>query len=87
MLVRGLNLDDPVLDVTVFTKNRERLIEGEVAEQLLLAVVELARVNQLLSEEHFTLGADKSYQQERFVNQLRARRVQPHVAEYAPNPK
>ena len=34
-----------------------------------------------------TLGADKSYQQERFVHQLRARRVQPHVAEYAPNPK
>jgi hypothetical protein len=36
---------------------------------------------------HSTLGADKSYQQERFVNQLRARRVQPHVAEYAPNLK
>jgi transposase len=188
----GLNIDDPVWDVTVFTKNRERLIEGEVAEQLLLAVVEQARSHQLLSEEHFTvdgtliqawasrrsfrekddppsqgtgtrgrkllrdthesatdpearlykksgaaaaipsylghvvtenrnglvvaamvtqssktaeqeaalsmvdklkravhstLGADKSYQQERFVNHLRARRVQPHVAEYAPNPK
>ena len=188
----GLNIDDPVWDVTVFTKNRVRLIEGEVAEQLLLAVVEQARAHQLLSEEHFTvdgtliqawasrrsfrekdeppsqgtgtrgrkllrdthesatdpdarlykksgaaaaipsylghvvtenrnglvvaamvtqssktaeqeaalsmvdklkrgvrstLGADKSYQQERFVNQLRARRVQPHVAEYAPNPK
>ena len=188
----GLNIDDPVWDVTVFTKNRVRLIEGEVAEQLLLAVVEQARAHQLLSEEHFTvdgtliqawasrrsfkekddppsqgtgtrgrkllrdthesatdpdarlykkngaaaaipsylghvvtenrnglvvaamvtqsskmaeqeaalsmvdklkravpstLGADKSYQQERFVNQLRARHVQPHVAEYAPNPK
>lgn len=188
----GLNIDDPVWDVTVFTKNRARLIEGDVAEQLLLAVVEQARSHQLLSEEHFTvdgtliqawasrrsfkeksdppsrgtgtrgrkllrdthesatdpdarlykkngaaaaipsylghvvtenrnglvvaamvtqsskmaeqeaalsmvdklkravpstLGADKSYQQERFVNQLRARHVQPHVAEYAPNPK
>ncbi len=188
----GLNIDDPVWDVTVFTKNRERLIEGEVAEQLLLAVVEQARAHQLLSEEHFTvdgtliqawasrrsfhekleppqrgtgargrkllrdthesatdpearlykksgaaaavpsylghvltenrnglvvaamvtqssktaeqeaalvmvdklkravectLGADKSYQQERFVGQLRARRIRPHVAEYAPNPK
>ena len=188
----GLNIDDPVWDVTVFTRNRERLIEGDVAEQLLLAVVEQARSHQLLSEEHFTvdgtliqawasrrsfkeksdppsrgtgtrgrkllrdthesatdpdarlykkngaaaaipsylghvvtenrnglvvaamvtqsskmaeqeaalsmvdklkravpstLGADKSYQQERFVNQLRARHVQPHVAEYAPNPK
>jgi transposase len=188
----GLNIDDPVWDVTVFTKNRQRLIEGDVAEQLLLAVVEQARAHQLLSEEHFTvdgtlihawasrrsfkekddppsqgtgtrgrkllrdthesgtdpearlykksgaaaavpsylghvvtenrnglvvaamvtqssktaeqeaalsmvdklkravhstLGADKSYQQERFVGQLRARCVQPHVAEYAPNPK
>ena len=188
----GLNIDDAVWDVTVFTKNRERLIEGEVAEQLLLAVVEQARAHQLLSEEHFTvdgtliqawasrrsfheksdppsrgtgargrkllrdthesatdpearlykksgaaaavpsylghvltenrnglvvaamvtqssttaeqeaalamveklkravectLGADKSYQQEQFVGQLRARRIRPHVAEYAPNPK
>jgi transposase len=188
----GLNIDDAVWDVTVFTKNRERLIKGEVAEQLLLAVVEQARAHQLLSEEHFTvdgtliqawasrrsfreksdppsrgtgtrgrkllrdthesatdpearlykksgaaaavpsylghvmtenrnglvvaamvtqssktaeqeaalvmvdklkravectLGADKSYQQEKFVGQLRARRIRPHVAEYAPNPK
>jgi transposase len=188
----GLNIDDPVWDVTVFTKNRERLIEGDIAERLLLAVVEQARAHQLLSEEHFTvdgtliqawasrrsfkeksdppsqgtgtrgrkllrdthesttdpdarlykksgaaaaipsylghvvtenrnglvvaamatqssktaeqeaalsmvdklrravdstLGADKSYQQERFVHQLRARRMQPHVAEYASNPK
>jgi IS5 family transposase len=34
-----------------------------------------------------TLGADKGYQEEGFVEQLRARRVAPHVAEYAPNPK
>jgi len=51
----GLNIDDPVWDVTVFTKNRERLVEGEIAEQLLLAVVEQARAAQLLSEEHFTV--------------------------------
>ena len=43
----GLNIDDAVWDVTVFTKNRERLIEGEVAEQLLLAVVEQACAHQL----------------------------------------
>jgi len=188
----GLNIDDPIWDVTVFTKNRERLIEGEVAERMLLAVVEQARAHQLLSEEHFTvdgtliqawasrrsfhekpdpptrgtgtrgrkllrdthesatdpearlykkngaaaavpsylghvvtenrhglvvaamvtqssttaeqeaalamvdklkrtepstLGADKSYQHEQFVKQLRARRIRPHVAEYATNPK
>ena len=51
----GLNMDDPIWDVTVFTKNRERLIAGEVAERLLLAVVQQAHVKQLLSEEHFTV--------------------------------
>jgi transposase len=187
----GLNMDDPIWDVTVFTKNRERLIAGEVAERLLLAVVEQAHQKQLLSEEHFTvdgtliqawanrrsfkekkhppsrgtgsggakllrdthesttdpearlykkataaaavpaylghvltenrnglvvralatqasttaereaaltmldtlrrpgpnttLGADKGYQNERFVEALRARKVAPHVAEYEPN--
>jgi transposase len=189
----GLNLDDAIWDVTVFTKNRERLLKGEVAQRLLLAVVEQAHARQLLSEEHFTidgtliqawanrrsfrekqnppdkgsgargrkllrdthesvtdpqarlyrksssaavvpsylghvltenrnglvvaamatqsstraereaaivlldrlprraeaitLGADKGYQEQGFVGQLRARRVVPHVAEYAPNPK
>jgi transposase len=192
----GLNMDDPIWDVTVFTKNRERLMKGEVAERLLLAVVEQAHAHRLLSEEHFTvdgtliqawvnrrsfrekqdppdrgtgargrkllrdthesatdadarlyrksssaavlpsylghvlmenrnglvvqalatqssstaereaalrmidlhrqrtrlageitLGADKSYQQESFIEQLRTRQVVPHVAEYAPNPK
>ena len=39
----GLEMDDPVWEATVFSKNRERLIAGEVGEQLLLAVVEEAR--------------------------------------------
>lgn len=51
----GLEMDDPVWDVTVFTKNRERLIGGETSQQLLLAVLEEARAHQLLSEEHFTV--------------------------------
>jgi transposase len=188
----GLEMDDRVWDATVFSKNRERLIEAEVSQQLLLAVVEQAREHRLLSEEHFTvdgtliqawasrrsfkekadppdrgtgargrkllrdthesttdpearlyrkassgmsvpgylghiitenrnglvvtamatqagtseergaalkmlkrlkrgkgmtLGADKSYQEERFVRRLRAEQVVPHVAEYAPNPQ
>jgi transposase len=188
----GLEMDDPVWDASVFSKNRERLIEAEASQQLLLAVVEQARGQQLLSEEHFTvdgtliqawasrrsfkekadppdrgtgtrgrrllrdthesttdpearlyrkasggmsvpsylghvitenrnglvvaamatqsgtaeerraalqmlrrlkrstamtLGADKSYQEEGFVNGLRCQRVVPHVAEYAPNPQ
>jgi transposase len=193
----GLEMDDPVWDVTVFTKNRERLIAGEASRRLLLSVVEEAGAHQLLSEEHFTvdgtliqawasrrsfhekpeppergtgargrkllrdthesttdpearlyrksgsgavvpsylghvitenrnglvmtamateagnvaerqaalamltrlkreglkhnrhmtLGADKSYQEERFIGALRSLQVTPHVAEYAPNPK
>jgi transposase len=51
----GLEMDDPVWDVTVFTKNRERLIEGEVSQRLLSAVVEEAREHDLLSQEHFTV--------------------------------
>lgn len=51
----GLNMDDAIWDVTVFTKNRERLMKGEVSERLLLAVLEQAREKQLLSEEHFTV--------------------------------
>jgi transposase len=51
----GLEMDDPVWDQTVFSKNRERLIEGQASQQLLLAVVEEARAQQLLSEEHFTV--------------------------------
>jgi len=51
----GLNMDDAIWDVTVFTKNRERLLRGDVAERLLLAVVEQAHTRQLLSEEHFTV--------------------------------
>src|SRR5206468_7018879 len=51
----GLEMDDAVWDATVFSKNRERLIEADISQQLLLAVVEQARAGQLLSEEHFTV--------------------------------
>jgi transposase len=51
----GLEMDDPVWNVTVFTKNRERLISGEASQQLLVAVLEQAREHRLLSEEHFTV--------------------------------
>ena len=51
----GLEMDDEVWDVTVFTKNRERLIRGEVSQGLLASVLVEARENNLLSEEHFTV--------------------------------
>ncbi len=51
----GVNLDDRVWDPTVFTKNRQRLLDGEVAMAFLQRVVEQARRRGLLSGEHFTV--------------------------------
>ncbi len=51
----GLEMDDEVWDVTVFTKNRERLIAGEVAQKFFAAVLKQARSAAWLSDEHFTV--------------------------------
>jgi transposase len=51
----GLNLDDPVWDATVFTKNRDRLLEAEVAKEFLGRVVAQARAKGWTSDEHFTV--------------------------------
>ena len=51
----GLNLDEPVWDATTFTKNRDRLLEGSVAREFLVQVVERAREAGLVSDEHFTV--------------------------------
>jgi len=51
----GMNLDEPVWDVTVFTKNRNRLLEGDVAREFLCEVLAQAQANGLTSDEHFTV--------------------------------
>lgn len=51
----GMNIDDRVWDVTVFTKNRERLLAGGVANTLFAEVLAQARSRALLSSEHFTV--------------------------------
>jgi len=51
----GLGMDDPVWDPTVFTKNRDRLLQGEVAGLFFSEVVAEARRRRLLSDEHFTV--------------------------------
>jgi transposase len=51
----GLSIDDPVWDVTVFTKNRDRLLKGKVADAFFQAVLAQARQRGLLSDEHFTV--------------------------------
>lgn len=51
----GMSLDEPVWDVTVFTKNRDRLLDGDVAREFLCAVVQQAQERNLTSDEHFTV--------------------------------
>src|SRR5947199_3639343 len=51
----GLSMDDRMWDVTVFTKNRERLLRGDIAEAFFQRVLELARAERLLSDEHFSV--------------------------------
>src|SRR5262249_52749030 len=51
----GMNVDEPVWDVTVFTKNRDRLLDGDVAREFLCEVVKQAREKNLTSDEHFTV--------------------------------
>jgi transposase len=51
----GLPMDAEVWHPTVFTKNRDRLLEADVAREFLAALLGLARVRRLLSDEHFTV--------------------------------
>lgn len=51
----GLSADEPVWHPTVFTKKRDRLLEGAVAEEFFSLIVEQARRKKLLSDEHFTV--------------------------------
>src|SRR5579864_1395855 len=51
----GLNADDEVWDATTFTKNRNRLLQADVAQEFLACVVEQARAKGLTSDEHFTV--------------------------------
>ena len=51
----GLGVDDPVWDHSTFSKNRDRLLEGEIAAKFLAAVLEQPQVKRLLSSEHFSV--------------------------------
>ena len=51
----GIGIDDPVWDHSAFTKNRDRLLEGEIAAKLLEAVLSQPQVKRLLSSEHFSV--------------------------------
>ena len=64
----GLSANEPVWHPTVFTKNRDRLLEGAVAEEFFSLIVHQARQKRLLSDEHFTVDGTASGE----------RRQQPH---------
>jgi len=51
----GLNMDEPVWVATVFSKNRDRLLEGEIASLFFAGVLAQARSADLLSDEHFSV--------------------------------
>ena len=51
----GVGVDDPAWDHSVFSKNRDRLLDGEIAAKFLAAVLAQARVKKLLSSEHFSV--------------------------------
>jgi len=51
----GLSPDDPIWDPTVFTKNRERLQEGDVVQKFMTKLLKHEKVKPLLSDEHFSV--------------------------------
>jgi transposase len=51
----GLSLDDPIWDATTFTKNRDRLLDGDVADAFFAEVLAAIKHAGLLSDEHFTV--------------------------------
>jgi transposase len=51
----GMSMDDAIWDPTVFCKNRQRLLEGDVAQMFFNSVLKQAREGQLLSDEHFSV--------------------------------
>jgi len=50
-----MRIDQPAFDATVFTKNRKRLLEHEVADEFFAAVVRQAKLRKYVSSEHFTV--------------------------------
>jgi len=51
----GLGVDDPVWDHSTFSKNRDRLLEGEIAAKFLNAILAQPQVKRLLSSDHFSV--------------------------------
>src|SRR5439155_303633 len=96
----GMEMDEAVWNHAVYSKNRERLLNEEVAESFFQRVLERARP--FMSDEHFTvdallmaeglasgkrvtMGGDKAYDTQEFVRELRGMNITPHVAQNTTN--
>lgn len=51
----GLSMDDAIWDVSTFSKNRQRFLDGAISQKFFAAVVDRARISSLLSDDHFTV--------------------------------
>jgi hypothetical protein len=51
----GMRIDEPAFDATTFTKNRQRLLEAEVADEFFAAVVRQAKLRRYISSDHFSV--------------------------------
>ena len=58
----GLGIDDAVWDHSTFSKNRDRLLDADVAAKFLEAVLRHAKVKRFLSDEHFTVMPEACFQ-------------------------
>src|SRR5262249_18423638 len=56
----GLSIDDPVWDATVFCKNRDRLIDGDIARKFFAAPLKQPKVRALLSSDHVSVDGTLS---------------------------
>jgi transposase len=76
-------MDDAIWDATVFTKNRQRLLDGDIADAFFSAVVKQARQRDLLSDDHFTVDGTLL---EAWAGQKSFRRVDDNRQQPAPGP-
>ncbi|MET4484146.1 transposase [Bradyrhizobium sp. F1.13.3] len=53
----GIGVDDAAWDYSVFSENRDRLLEGDIAAKFLAAVLAQPKVKMLLSNDHFSVDA------------------------------
>ena len=82
----GIGVDAAVWDHSVFSKNRDRLLEGDIATRFLAAVLDQPRVKKLLSTEHFTVDgtlieawASLKSQSQRYLSAGKTVRVKPSL--------